>query len=111
MSTKESEASTRRDIGVLVGPMNEAEAHEFIRAFYRFAKPHRFGLQLQAWDPLDSGCGDDPPHETTRPRDDGDDYPPGPGWEPAIGFERAFFWAFLAAICGVLLAALFLALQ
>lgn len=107
----DSEASTRRDIGVLVGPMNETEAHEFIRAFYRFGKPHRFGLQLQAWDPLDSGCGDAPPHGPTRPRDDGDEYPPGRGWKPLSKAERLFFFGVMCGLCSVLLLVLFLVLM
>lgn len=108
MATKD--ATTERDnIGVLIGPMTEGEAYEFVRAFFQFSqhRKHRFQIQLQDWTPVDL----DPPAEPPpRPRDDGDEYPPGRGWEPAPNVERAFFWAFLSAICGVLLAMLFLAL-
>lgn len=109
MRTQESEASTRRDIGVLVGPMTQREAYYFVRAFCEFSQHcrHRFDLQIQEWQPADLEPPSQPP---PRPRDDGDDYPPGRGWEPVVGVERVFFWAFLCAICGVLLAALFLSI-
>lgn len=111
MGQADQQKQTERDnIGILIGPMTEREAYQFVRAYCQFSqyRKHRFQLQLQDWTPVDI---DTPSEPAPRPRDDGDDYPPGPGWEPAIGFERAFFCAFLAAICGVLLAALFLVLQ
>lgn len=99
----------RDNIGILIGPMTEREAYQFVRAFCAYSqhRKHRFELQLQDWTPVDIEPPSEPP---PRPRDDGDEYPPGRGWEPAPNVERAFFFVFVSVLCGVLLAALFLAL-